>query len=37
MYWMFENVHVFDKIRKSVVAGNEGNVDRLSQVVAGQR
>ena len=37
MYWTFENVDVFDKIRETVIAGNEGNFDRLSEVVAGQR
>jgi len=37
MYWTFEDVHVFDKIRDTVIAGNEGNFDRLSEVVAGQR
>ena len=37
MYWTFENVHVFDKIRETVIAGNESNFDRLSEVVAGQR
>ena len=37
MYWTFENVAVFDKIRDTVIAGNEGNFDRLSEVVAGQR
>ena len=37
MYWTFENVDVFDKIRETVIAGNEGNFDRLSAVVAGQR
>ena len=37
MYWTFENVDVFTKIRETVVAGNEGNFDRLSAVVAGQR
>ena len=37
MYWTFENVHVFDKIRETVIAGNEGNFDRLSAVIAGQR
>jgi uncharacterized protein YndB with AHSA1/START domain len=37
MYWTFENAHVFDKIRETVIAGNEGNFDRLSAVVAGQR
>jgi uncharacterized protein YndB with AHSA1/START domain len=35
MYWTFENVNVFDKIRETVIAGNEGNFDRLSAVVAG--
>ena len=37
MYWTFENVDVFAKIRETVIAGNEGNFDRLSEVVAGQR
>jgi Activator of Hsp90 ATPase homolog 1-like protein len=37
MYWTFEDVQVFDKIRETVIAGNEGNFDRLSEVVAGQR
>jgi hypothetical protein len=37
MYWTFENVDVFDKIRETVIAGNEGNFDRLSAVVVGQR
>jgi len=36
MYWTFENVDVFTKIRQAVIAGNEGNFDRLSVVVAGQ-
>ena len=35
MYWTFENVAVFDKIRDTVIAGNVGNFDRLSAVVAG--
>jgi hypothetical protein len=37
MYWTFENGDVFDKIREAIVAGNEGNFDRLSKIVAGQR
>jgi uncharacterized protein YndB with AHSA1/START domain len=37
MYWTFENAEVFAKIRETVVAGNEGNFDRLGEVVAGQR
>jgi uncharacterized protein YndB with AHSA1/START domain len=37
MYWIFENAAVFDKIRETVIASNEGNFDRLSEVVAGQR
>jgi hypothetical protein len=36
MYWTFENAAVFAKIRETVVAGNEGNFDRLSAVVAEQ-
>ena len=30
-------ISVFDKIRETVIAGNEGNFDRVSEVVAGQR
>ena len=37
MYWTFESADVFAKIRDIVQAGNEGNFDRLSEVVAGQR
>jgi len=37
MYWTFESDDVFAKIKDAVVAGNEGNFDRLSEVVAGQR
>ena len=37
MYWTFENAGVFAKIRESIIAGNEGNLDRMSEVVAGQR
>jgi hypothetical protein len=37
MYWTFENANVFAKIKDAVIGGNEGNVDRLSARVAGQR
>jgi uncharacterized protein YndB with AHSA1/START domain len=37
MVWTFENVEVFAKIKDAVAAGNEGNFDRLSEVLAGQR
>jgi uncharacterized protein YndB with AHSA1/START domain len=37
MYWTFETAEVFARIREAVVAGNEGNFDRLSEVVAGRR
>lgn len=37
MYWTFENTEVFARIRDAVVAGNEGNLDRLTEVVAGRR
>ena len=37
MYWTFANPDVFAKIKDVVIAGNEGNFDRLSEVVAGQR
>lgn len=36
MYWTFENAEVFAKVRESIVAGNEGNLDRLGKVVAGR-
>lgn len=36
MYWTFENAQVFAKIRESVIAGNEENLDRLSDVIAGR-
>jgi len=34
MYWTFENTEVFAKIKDVVTAGNEGNFDRLSDLVA---
>lgn len=37
MVWTFKNVEIFEKIKDAVAAGNEGNFDRLSEVVAGQR
>lgn len=37
MYWTFENTEVIARIRDAVVAGNEGNFDRLTEVVAGHR
>jgi uncharacterized protein YndB with AHSA1/START domain len=37
MYWTFENAKVFADVREAVIAGNEGNFDRLSEVVAGRR
>ena len=37
MYWTFETAAVFAQIKDAVVSGNEGNFDRLSAVVAGQR
>lgn len=37
MYWTFENGDVFDKIKDAVAAGNEGNFDRLTEVVGGRR
>lgn len=37
MYWTFENAQVFAKVRDAVIAGNEGNFDRLAALVAGQR
>jgi predicted dithiol-disulfide oxidoreductase (DUF899 family) len=32
-----ENANVFAKMKDAVIDGNEGNVDRLSACVAGQR
>jgi hypothetical protein len=37
MYWTFESAGVLAKIRDVVIAGNEGNFDRLTEVVAGRR
>lgn len=37
MYWTFENAEVFARFRDAVAAGNEGNFDRLSEVVIGRR
>jgi uncharacterized protein YndB with AHSA1/START domain len=37
MYWTFENATVYAQIKDAVAAGNEGNFDRLSEVVAGKR
>lgn len=37
MYWTFETVEIFTGIREAVVAGNEGNFDRLGGLVAGWR
>jgi uncharacterized protein YndB with AHSA1/START domain len=33
MYWTFENTTVFARIKDVVAAGNEGNFDRLSELV----
>jgi uncharacterized protein YndB with AHSA1/START domain len=37
MYWTFESADLLAKIREVVVAGNEGNFDRLTEVIAGLR
>jgi len=37
MYWTFENAEFFAKAKEDVTKGNEGNLDRLSEVVAGRR
>jgi hypothetical protein len=37
MYWTFESAEAFAKVREEVIGGNEGNLDRLSEVVAGRR
>jgi len=37
MYWTIENADVYARVRESVIAGNEGNLDRLSEVVTGRR
>ena len=37
MYWTFESAEVFARLKDVVAAGNEGNFDRLTEVVAGRR
>lgn len=37
MYWTFETFDVFSKVKQAVINGNEGNLDRLSEVIAGKR
>lgn len=37
MYQIFENNEVFARFRDIAIAGNEGNFDRLSDLVAGRR
>jgi len=37
MYWTFEDIDVFERIKGVIVAGNEGNFDRLGEVLAGHR
>ncbi len=37
MYWTFENPEFFTKAKEDVNKGNEGNLDRLTEVVAGRR
>ena len=37
MYWTFEDSDLFERIKDVVVAGNEGNFDRLGEVLAGHR
>ena len=37
MYWTFENPEFFTKAKEEVDKGNEGNLDRLTEVVAGRR
>ena len=37
MYWTFESEDVFARLKDAVTAGNEGNFDRLTEVVAGRR
>ena len=36
MYWTFENTEIFARIKDIVTAGNEGNFDRLSELIAAQ-
>ena len=37
MYWTFEDGDVFEGIKDVIIAGNEGNFDRLGEVLAGHR
>ena len=37
MYWTFEDSDLFERIKDVVIAGNEGNFDRLGEVLAGHR
>jgi uncharacterized protein YndB with AHSA1/START domain len=37
IYQTFKEANVFTKIKDIVIAGNEGNLDRLTDVVAGRR
>jgi uncharacterized protein YndB with AHSA1/START domain len=37
IYQTFENLTLFNKFKDIALAGNEGNFDRLSEVIAGQR
>jgi uncharacterized protein YndB with AHSA1/START domain len=37
MYQTFKEANVFNKIKDIVIAGNEGNLDRLTEVIAGRR
>jgi len=37
MYWTFENAQFLANVKEVVTQGNEGNLDRLSEVVAGRR
>jgi uncharacterized protein YndB with AHSA1/START domain len=37
MYWTIENPQVYAKIKDIVAAGNEGNFDRLAELLAGGR
>jgi uncharacterized protein YndB with AHSA1/START domain len=37
IYQTFKEANVFSKIKDIVIAGNEGNLDRLTEVIAGRR
>lgn len=37
MYWTFENADFLAKAKDDIANGNEGNLDRLTEVVAGKR